>query len=70
MLKDDVGSILKGKSGRIIGTLVGFVIGILIIIPKIFFLLICIFIGYFIGKYFDGKKSEVLIDRETERIKK
>lgn len=68
---EDIGSILKGKNGRVMGTIVGFIIGILIIIPRIFFLLVCVIIGYFIGKYFDEKnKGEIYLDRETERNKK
>ena len=56
-MSEEINSILKGKQGRVIGGILGFVIGILIIIPKFFFLLICVFIGYFIGRYFDEKRS-------------
>ena len=68
---EELNSFLKIKSGKAIGTIVGFIIGILIIVPRIFFLLICVLIGYFIGRYFDAKgKSEVALSREAEKYKK
>lgn len=54
---NESGSILKVKGGRLAGAIIGLVVGLLVIIPKVFFLFICILIGYFIGKYFDEKKQ-------------
>jgi len=47
----------KEMNGRMIGTIVGLIIGVIIIVPKVFFLLVCVVIGYFIGKYFDSKEK-------------
>lgn len=70
-MSEKIDSILKGRLGRVAGAVVGLVIGVLIVIPKFFFLLICILIGYFIGKYFDNKrKGEITIDKEIEKSKK
>lgn len=53
----DIGSVFKEKRGRATGAIIGFVIGVLIIFPKIFILVICVAVGYFIGRYFDEKNK-------------
>jgi|GEM_PF-3228729 len=68
---NEIGEILKKKQARLTGAAIGFVIGILIMFPRIFILIICVLIGYFVGRYFEEKGAgEVLLDKDLERNKK
>ena len=63
MIKEKVLKIfedLGDKKGRTIGAIIGFIIGVLILIIgffKTFFIVICTWLGYYLGKITDDRES-------------